>query len=81
MEKNTTISLGNHFEGFIDNEISSGRYSSVSEVVRSALRLLESEEHKINELRRAINLGEDSKKIDNFNPKDHLQNLHRKYLR
>jgi antitoxin ParD1/3/4 len=43
MEKNTSISLGNHFEEFIRGEVKSGRYGSVSEVIHSALRILESE--------------------------------------
>ena len=46
MGKNTSISLGNHFEDFIKEEVNSGRYSSVSKVIRSALRLLEREEKK-----------------------------------
>lgn len=46
MGKNTSISLGNYFEDFIKNEVKSGRYNSVSEVIRSALRLLEHEEKK-----------------------------------
>lgn len=46
MGKNTSISLGSHFEDFINEEINSGRYSSVSEVIRAALRLLEREEKR-----------------------------------
>ena len=46
MGKNTSISLGKHFEKFISGEVKSGRYGSVSEVIRSALRILESEEKK-----------------------------------
>ena len=80
MGKNTSISLGDYFESFINNEISSGKYSSVSEVIRSALRLLETEEQKIKELRQALKLGENSEIIENFNSKEHLQDLHRKYL-
>jgi antitoxin ParD1/3/4 len=59
MGKNTSISLGNHFEQFINNEIKSGRYGSISEVIRTALRLLESEERKLNELRHALIVGEE----------------------
>jgi antitoxin ParD1/3/4 len=55
---NTSISLGEHFESFIQNEISTGRYSSASEVVRTALRLLEAEEKKIEALRIALEEGE-----------------------
>ncbi|MQK95645.1 type II toxin-antitoxin system ParD family antitoxin, partial [Escherichia coli] len=46
MGRNTSILLGQHFEDFIDSQVSSGRFSSASEVVRTALRLLEEEESK-----------------------------------
>ncbi|WP_404409360.1 type II toxin-antitoxin system ParD family antitoxin [Pseudidiomarina marina] len=44
MAKNTSISLGAHFDQFFDQLIESGRYASVSEVIRAGLRKLE-EEH------------------------------------
>lgn len=80
MGKNTSISIGDHFEDFINQEVTSGRYSSASEVVRSALRLLESEEIKIKNLRAAIEVGEKSAMVSDFDPKKHLQILHEKYL-
>ena len=46
MARNTSILLGDHFEEFILSEIASGKYSSASEVIRTALRLLEQEEEK-----------------------------------
>jgi len=61
-------------------EITTGRYNSVSEVIRSALRLLEVEEKKTNELRKALDQGEKSKMAGDFNPTTHLKNLHRKNL-
>jgi antitoxin ParD1/3/4 len=79
MGKNTSISLGDHFEKFINNEIQSGRYGSVSEVIRTALRLLENEEQKLKELRNALILGEESGWIDDFNPDEHLKALHKKF--
>ncbi|HAS6355146.1 TPA: type II toxin-antitoxin system ParD family antitoxin, partial [Vibrio vulnificus] len=54
MAKNTSITLGDHFDGFIANQIQSGRYSSASEVIRSALRLLETQETKMNTLRQLL---------------------------
>jgi antitoxin ParD1/3/4 len=47
----TSLSLGEHWEVFIRNEISSGRYGSASEVVRSALRVLEERKTKLEALR------------------------------
>lgn len=80
MGRNTSISIGSHFEEFINSEVSTGKYSSASEVVRSALRLLESEEQKLRELRNALIEGENSPMIENFNAEKHLADLHKKYL-
>lgn len=60
MPKNTSISLGDHFESFIQRQIRSGRYGSASEVVRASLRLLEEYEQKIAALRDALAEGEAS---------------------
>lgn len=60
MAKNTSISLGDHFERFIAHQIKSGRYGSASEVVRAGLRLLEDNEDMLSALRRALREGEQS---------------------
>ena len=78
MARNTSILLGEHFEEFISNEVASGRYSSASEVVRTALRLLEAEESKKKQLNKALAAGEKGGFEKNFNPKSHLKKLHRK---
>ena len=80
MGKNTSISLGNHFEDFIREEVNSGRYGSVSEVIRSALHLLEREEKKERELIKALEVGENSGFVKNFDPKQHQKELHRQHL-
>jgi antitoxin ParD1/3/4 len=80
MGKNTSILLGDYFEDFISNEVASGKYSSASEVVRTALRLLESEERKIKELRKALVVGEKSGFVKNFDRKEYLEKIHKKFL-
>jgi antitoxin ParD1/3/4 len=80
MGKNTSISLGPHFENFIYSSVTSGKYSSASEVVRSALRLLESEEQKLNALRNALIEGENSGMIENFDANKHLTDIHKRHL-
>ena len=60
MGKNTSVVLGEHFDGFIREQIESGRYSSVSEVVRASLRLLEEHERRVAAVRQALIEGEQS---------------------
>lgn len=60
MTKNTSISLGTHFNNFIGQQIDSGRYGSTSEVVRAGLRLLEDDQLKLLQLRKALEEGESS---------------------
>ena len=78
MAKNTSISLGTHFESFINYKIESGRFNSVSEVVRAGLRLLEDKESKIQALRAAIIEGENSGYIENFDFEKHKASLNEK---
>ena len=60
MSKNTSITLGQHFDGFISQQITEGRFASASEVVRAGLRLLEDNETKIATLRTLLDEGEKS---------------------
>lgn len=53
----TSLSLGEHWEVFIKNEISSGRYGSASEVVRDALRSMEERKSKLEALRAHLSKG------------------------
>ncbi len=79
--KNTSVTLGQHFERIIQTSIESGRYSSASEVIRAGLRLLEEEEQKIQMLKEAIEAGEKSGYVKNFDPVKHLAELQRKYAK
>ena len=75
MGRNTSVSLGNYFESFVDNKVSEGRFKNASEVIRAGLRLLESEENKVIILKNAIKEGNESGIAENFNPKKHLESL------
>ena len=79
MAGNISILVGNYFEAFISNEVSSGRYDSASEVVKAALKLVEASEFKKGALITAIEEGENSGYVENFNPKAHLKSLHRRF--
>ena len=60
MPKNTSVSLGDHFDVFIATQIENGRYGSASEVIRAGLRILENEERKLETLRSLISEGKAS---------------------
>lgn len=60
MGKNTSISLGDHFEGYIASQVETGHYGNRSEVIRDALRDHEERQHKIEALRQALIEGENS---------------------
>jgi len=75
MSKNTSITLGNYFDQFIQGILKEGRYKNTSEAVRAGLRLLEEEEQKIITLRNAIKEGVDSGIAEDFNPEEHLKML------
>ncbi len=59
----TSISLGEHWEVFIKNEIATGRYGSTSEVIRDALRGLEERKGRLAALR--SHLAEGAKEAKN----------------
>ena len=75
MGRNTSVSLGDYFEDFVDNRVSEGRFKNASEVIRAGLRLLEEEENKIIALKKAINEGIESGIANEFDAKKHLESL------
>ncbi len=80
MAKNTSILLGDYFDSFVNHQLQTGRYSSVSEVVRAALRLFEQEEGKKNELIKELKKGEKSGFVQKFDRKKFIKNLHDKHI-
>ena len=79
MAKNTSILLGDYFDNFIQQQITSGKFSSTSEVIRAALRLFEDEERKKTQLISELNRGEDAGFVENFDRNSFLKALHEKH--
>ena len=75
MSKNTSISLGDYFDKFVQHSVSEGRFKNASEVIRAGLRLLEEEEKKVIALKNAINDGLSSPRVENFDFDEHLHKL------
>jgi antitoxin ParD1/3/4 len=62
MARTQTVTLGEHWNAFVARLVDSGRYASVSEVLRDSLRLLEEQEarSRLEALRQALIEGENS---------------------
>ena len=62
MSRTQTVSLGGHWNDFIESMLESGRYTSTSELMRDSLRLLEEKEaaSQLEVLRSALIAGEES---------------------
>jgi antitoxin ParD1/3/4 len=57
--------------------VNSGKYGSMSDVVRKAILLLEMEERKVDLLRDELTAGEMSPMITAFDASDFLEQIHR----
>jgi len=81
MARNTSVTLGKHFDDFVLEKINAGRFQSVSEVVRAGLRKLEEDEIKLQVLRDKLHAGEESPLVDDFNGAEFISGLHDKHLK
>ncbi len=81
MPRNTSVTLGEHFDKFVVEKINEGRFQSVSEVVRAGLRKLEEDEAKLLALRRKLEAGEKSPLVENFDGEDFLAAMHQKHIK
>ncbi|MCB2137461.1 MAG: type II toxin-antitoxin system ParD family antitoxin [Rhodobacteraceae bacterium] len=79
MARNTSMSLGDHFTGFIEAQLRDGRYGSASEVVRAGLRLLEEHETKVQALKDALLAGDESGPPRPLNAEDFQARMHRRH--
>jgi antitoxin ParD1/3/4 len=79
MPRNTSVTLGEHFDAFVNEKIAEGRFQSVSEAVRAGLRRLEEDELKIEALRAKLAAGEGSALVEDFSPAGFLAELRKKH--
>lgn len=81
MPRNTSVTLGEHFDKFVVEKIKEGRFQSVSEVVRAGLRKLEEDEAKLQALRLKLQAGEDSPAVENFDVDYFIAAMHEKHIK
>ncbi len=66
MTRTTSVALDDRAAEFIGEQIESGRFASESEAVNAGLRLLEDHEAKLKVLRAALDEGERSGYVEDF---------------
>ncbi len=81
MPRNTSVTLGEHFDKFVIEKIKEGRFQSVSEVIRAGLRKLEEDETKLQALRLKLQAGEDSPLVENFDGDSFIAAMHEKHIK
>lgn len=79
MPRNTSVTLGDHFDEFVAEKIEQGRFQSISEVVRAGLRKLEEDEAKLEALRAKLAAGESSAPVDDFGRESFLAEMRSKH--
>jgi len=80
MSVDTLVQLDDYFDDFAKSQVDSGRYASVSEVIQAGLQLLEQEEFRKRQIVQALEIGEQSGMIQEFNREQFKKKLHAKYL-
>ena len=75
MARTVTVSLGPHYEEFIQSNIAGGRYNNASEVIRAALRRLEEDEAHLAALRSAIDEGDSSEDVIGFDEEKFIEEM------
>ena len=80
MPRNTSVTLGEHFDQFVAEVLRQGRFQSFSEVVRAGLRNLDADETILQALRASLQAGEDSSVEADFDGEQYLAALHKQHI-
>ncbi|OEY24267.1 antitoxin [Corynebacterium sp. BCW_4722] len=75
MARNTSVTLGDHFDRFVAAQLATDRYASASEVLRAGLRLLEEREEQLELLRGALRQGLDSGMAEPFDMDQYMADI------
>jgi antitoxin ParD1/3/4 len=78
-KKNTSITLGEKHLAYVQKKVESGEFSSVSDVVRDALRRSEERDLRVAALERALQEGLDSGPPEPFDINEFLAEMHGTY--
>ena len=79
MGKNTSISLGAHYEAFVRRKVESGEFATISEVVLDALRRAEERDKRIANLQQLVREGEESGEPEPFDFDVFLKEMRENY--
>lgn len=79
MTRHASIAIDDTAAEFIDAQIDAGHFASPSDVINAGLRLLEQREAKVKALREALEEGEQSGYVENFNFDDFLTEMRQQY--
>ena len=80
MPRNTSVTLGEHFDQFVAEVLRQGRFQSVSEVVRAGLRKLEADETRLQALQAKLLAGEDSSVEAGLDGEQYIAALHKQHI-
>ena len=75
MSKDASILLGDYYKNYVKEKVDGGQFSTVSEVLRNALRLMEQHEKEIDFLNSELSKGENSGFSSNFQRDINLERL------
>ena len=75
MARTVTVTLGHHYEEFVKTNIAGGRYNNVSEMVRAGLRRLEEDEARVAAFCTAVDEGDASPDVLDFDEEVFIQEL------
>lgn len=79
MTRHTSLAIDDQAAEFIDAQIDAGRFASPSDVVNAGLRLLLEQEEKVRALKDALEKGDMSGRVYDFDKSEFLSEMRRTF--